>query len=283
MRLGVHVSIAGGLPKAVERAEALRCDTFQIFCRNPRSWAFREPDPGVLESFRTVRAGAGIYPAIVHTTYLINLASPDEDLFKKSVDLFCRELGLAEDLGAEYLVTHMGSSSGLGVEFAKDRILRALGEVKSRGLGEKTTILFENTSGGGHTVGADLRDIGSVIRRAEERGLTAGLCFDTCHGFAAGYPMADPGDAGRLVETIMREAGGNSLKVIHLNDSKGAFLSKVDRHEHIGLGQIPLGFFTALVNHPSLKRVPFILETPRKSAEDDQRNLGVVRKMRRKS
>ena len=282
MRLGVHTSIAGGLSRAVDRAVELGCGAMQIFCRNPRSWAFTEPDPAEVELFRKKREGAGLAPVAVHASYLINLSSPDDELFARSLGLFKRELALADAIGADFMVTHMGSSKGRGVGFALARLHEALGEVAASGLGKGAMILLENTAGGGDTVGARLADIGGVIEEARAMGLALGLCFDTCHGFAAGYPMGSAADAARLAGTMEREAGPGSLRLIHLNDSKGGPCSGVDRHEHIGRGGIGPGFFRALVNLPALRDVPLILETPKKTAGDDAVNLAAVRELRRK-
>ncbi|MFQ5464633.1 MAG: deoxyribonuclease IV [Thermodesulfobacteriota bacterium] len=282
MRLGVHTSIAGGLSRAVDRAVELNCGAMQIFCRNPRSWAFIEPDPAEVELFREKRAGAGLSPVAVHASYLVNLSSPDDDLFARSLGLFKRELAVADSIGADFMVTHMGSSKGRGLDFALARLHEALGEVAASGLGEGAMILLENTAGGGDTVGSSLADIGGVIEDARPMGLTIGLCFDTCHGFAAGYPMGSAADAAPLAGTIEREAGPGSLRLIHLNDSKGGPSSGVDRHEHIGRGGIGPGFFRALVNLPAFRDMPLILETPKKAEEDDARNLAAVREFRRK-
>lgn len=277
MPIGVHTSIAGGLYLSVDRASELGCDAMQIFGRNPRSWAFKPIPPSEAEMFKARRAKAKIWPVIVHTTYLINLCAPDTANFDKSVDLFKKEVGIAEELGADYLVTHLGSPGELGGEFALKRIGSALKDVSAGGLGKKATVLFENTAGGGYSFGSRLADIRSIIDGAAGSGLKTGLCFDTCHAFAAGYPMRTPEEIEGLVRTIDKEVGLPNLKVIHLNDSKGAISSNLDRHEHIGKGKIGLDAFRYLLNHKKIRSIPMILETPKKTPQDDPYNLKTVR------
>lgn len=282
MIIGFHLSIAGGLANAVAKAEELGCGALQIFCRNPRSWSVKELAGDEVSAFRAARRSAGLAPVVVHTTYLINLSSPDDALFERSLDLFIKELQISEAIGADYLVTHMGSSTGSGDGFAYGRICSALTEIASAPLERTTTILFENTAGGGASFGSNITDIGRVMDYGERIGLTTGLCYDTCHGFAAGYKMNTAKDVDTLINILDFEAGLERLKLIHMNDSKGELASRLDRHEHIGEGKIGLDGFEALVNHPSVASLPFILETPKKNATDDERNFRTVRKLRRK-
>lgn len=280
MPLGVHTSIAGGLWKSVERAVSLGCDAMQIFGRNPRAWAWSPvPDPEA-ELFRSKRKEALLWPVAIHTTYLINLCAPDDVNFDKSVFLFKKELGSAERLGADYLVTHLGSPGEMGPDYALRRILAALKDTAAVGLGKKTRVLLENTAGSGYGFGSSLVDVGRIIEGARAFGLKIGLCFDTCHGFAAGYDIRTPGDVESLIKTINKEIGLENLKLIHLNDSKGLLNSHLDRHEHIGKGKIGLEGFSRLLNHPKLAKIPLILETPKKTESDDPMNLSLVKKIK---
>jgi deoxyribonuclease-4 len=273
--LGVHTSIEGGVTKAIDRALLLGCDTLQIFGRNPRSWKESAKCKGEAERFRKKREEAGLWPLIVHTSYIINLSSPDEALFRRSLALFIKELGIAGSLGADYLVTHLGSSKGKGGGFGVKRVIEALKEVaRSK---QVITILLENTAGGGYQTGSSLADIGTIIDKV--KGLKTGLCFDTCHGFAAGYPMRAPAEATALVKTIDKEVGLKRLKLIHMNDSSAPLGSRVDRHQHIGKGMIGSIGLKAFLNNPGVKGIPIILETPEKKERDDERNLKVVREM----
>lgn len=279
MPLGVHNSIAGGIPLSIDRAVALGCDTMQIFGRNPRAWAFK-PVPGAEAGlFKAKREQAGIAPVVIHTTYLINLCAPDTLIYEKSIDLFENELKTAEALGAEYLVTHLGSPGELGAEFALRRIKEAFRDVAASGLGKKTRVLLENTAGGGYGFGSHLPDIGEIMDGAASIGLDTGLCFDTCHAFAAGYPLKTMDDADALIKMIAKEVGLKNLRVVHLNDSKGELGSNLDRHEHIGKGKIGMDGMRAFLTHPGIFQVPKILETPKKTEEDDPMNLSTVRGM----
>ncbi len=279
MPLGVHTSIAGGISNSIDRIEDLGCDAMQIFARNPRSWSSRPIPKSEVDLFRAKRLKAGIWPVAIHTTYLINLCAPDTAVFDRSVALFKAELRTAEDLGADYLVTHLGSPFDMGTDFALKRIGSALKEALDSGLGKKTMILLENTAGSGYGFGSDLKDVGRIMDNAALDGLDIGFCLDTCHAFAAGYPMTGPGEVALLLETVDREAGLKRLKLIHLNDSKGGLNSRLDRHQHIGEGEIGLAGFKALLASPGVRQVPMILETPKKSEKDDPRNIRIVRRI----
>jgi len=292
--LGVHVSIAGGVSRAVERAEALGCSAFQIFCRNPRSWKTVDLDGDEAELFRRRVGAAGMGPVVVHTSYLINLASPEAELLEKSVGLLAWELAASAELGADYLVLHPGSHRDGDRASAPGRIASSLGRamegaeglMKGRGAPEGTafalpTVLFENTAGGGSHYGSRLEEVGELIALADDAGLECGLCFDTCHAFAAGYPEEGGGDG--LAGAIEAGTGLASLRLVHLNDSKTPKGSGVDRHQHIGSGEIGPRLLGDFLRHESLRGVPVILETPKKGGDaDDLMNLDTVRKLWRK-
>ncbi len=280
--LGVHLSIAGGISLAVGRAVELGINAFQCFGGNPRGWAQKPLVYEEAEQFKAARAKADLWPIVIHTSYLINLSSPDAALFKKSVELFALEIERAQTLGVDYLVTHLGSARGRGPDYA---IKRSVSGVKAaikkagKGKGQGVEILFENTAGTGTTTGSDLVQIGAIIESLEGKlnGVKFGLCFDTCHGFAAGYALKTKGEAETLVKIIKKAVGIKRLKVVHLNDSKGAFNSRRDRHEHIGKGEIKS--FDAFLNHKSIKGLPLILETPKERETDDKKNLARVSKI----
>jgi deoxyribonuclease-4 len=279
MPLGVHTSIAGGLFRSAERAAALGCDCMQIFGRNPRSWIYKPLAADEAALFKAKRAEAGLLKVAVHTNYLINLCSPDDGIYHKSIDIFEKELAIAEAIGADYLVTHLGSPQEMGSEFAIKRVGLALREASRSGLGRKTMMLLENTSGAGYGFGADLDHIGEIIANSAKDGIEAGLCLDTCHSFTAGYSFSTPGEVASFLARIDETAGLGNLKVIHLNDSKGAFGSHLDRHEHIGKGKIGMEAFRLFLNHPVIRVVPMILETPKKTDDDDPMNLAAVRRI----
>ena len=277
--MGVHTSVAGGLWKSVDAALHLGCDAMQIFARNPRSWADTPLSPETVSLFRERRDAAGLWPVAVHTTYLINLCAPDDDIYAKSLRLFQSELRSAEALGADYLVTHLGSPKEMGNPFAIERVKASLKAVAESGLGRITEILLENTSGAGSGFGADLDDIAELLDAASLFGLKAGLCADTCHGFAAGYRISDSRGSDGFVSSIESSVGLKRLKLIHLNDSKGKLGSKLDRHEHIGRGEIGAGGIRSFLMDERIAGLPLILETPKKTPEDDPENLRVVRLM----
>ncbi|MBI2400127.1 MAG: deoxyribonuclease IV [Deltaproteobacteria bacterium] len=260
----MHTSIAGGLYKSVERAAALGCGCMQIFGRNPRSWIYNPLPAHEAGLFRAARKEASLWPVAVHTNYLINLCSPDDGIYYKSIDIFQKELGIAEAIG-------------MGSDFAIRRVGQALKEAARGGLGIETMILLENTSGAGYGFGSDLLHIGEIIKGAASDGRKIGLCLDTCHAFTAGYSFSRPVEVAGFLKKIDEAVGLENLKVIHLNDSKGAFHSNLDRHEHIGKGKIGLEAFRLLLNHPDIREIPMILETPKKTDKDDPMNLATVR------
>lgn len=251
----------------------------QIFPGNPRGWAHSKVCGPEAALFRERRRTAGVRCVAVHTAYLINLATPDDAAFRRSIALFNDELEVAEAIGADFLVTHLGSPLARDSAFAERRVCDGLAAAAAAGLGAKTMILLENTSGSGTGFGSDISVIGGIMDRMAGLGLETGLCFDTCHGFAAGYPLCKKADGPALAKRLLSEAGPGRLKLIHLNDSKGALASRLDRHEHIGAGRIDPDALGAFLNHPAIKDLPLIMETPKDSPDDDPRNLAVVRAM----
>ena len=221
-----------------------------------------------------------IHPLVVHTSYLINLASPNNALNKKSVESFQMDLERADRLGATFLVTHLGSFKDKDIPYGINRVSEALGRALKNYPVGNTRILLENTAGSGSTIGSDLRQIKEIIERTKAN-RSLGLCFDTCHGFASGYDLRDGESLNRLIGEIQGLLGLDRLGLLHLNDSIGSLGSRIDRHAHIGKGKIGLKGFDLLINHPSLRGIPMILETPKKCDEDDIKNLSVVRRLRR--
>jgi deoxyribonuclease-4 len=275
IRLGVHTSVSGGVPLAVDRAVALGCNTMQIFSHNPRQWAVADIAADVAADFRTRCKKAGIAPVFVHTSYLINLAAPDPAILNKSVSLLKRELDLADQIGAEYVVVHTGSDSQ-GI--AGTSRLRAVEALQGISGAWKTRLLLENTAGERGDITSKIADLAEIIRLAD-MSLIAGITFDTCHAFAAGYDLRSDKDIASLAMEIERAVGLDRLKLIHLNDAKKGLGSHVDRHWHIGEGEIGAEGLGKFINHKAFKGIPLILETPKKDEEDDPRNLAVVRKL----
>lgn len=277
MRLGFHVSISGGFSLSVQRAFELGCTCMQIFSRNPRGWNVKPLDKNDIEEFKKLREKWDIGPVFVHTNYLINLASPRPDLYERSVEQFVIDLGRTEALGAEYLVTHLGSASGKEAEWMIDRVSSALNMARKLHL-PRATILLENTAGEAGDIGYTLEQMREVIARLDYSS-SVGICYDTCHGFAAGYDIRSRKDVDALAKHIDTTVGLERLKGMHLNDCLRDFGSHVDRHWHIGEGKIGVEAFRILLNHRDFKGVPKIMETPKETEEDDPRNMRVVKSL----
>jgi len=279
MRIGVHVSIAGKLSQAVERAQALGCDTMQIFSRSPRGWEAKPFDPGELARFRELRKKAEIIPLAVHGSYLINLASADPALHHRSVKAFIEELGRCDQLGAEYLVAHVGSCSGSAEEEGMRRVIKALKTILKRAR-FKTMILLENTARERGEIGYSIEQMKQLLDQLD-RHPQIGVCLDTCHLFAAGYDISKADGVNHAAKELEKYVGPERLRFIHANDSKKGLDCRVDRHQHIGRGGIGLEGFRAFVNHPVFRDVPMVLETPKETPEDDPRNLKIMRGLSR--
>ncbi len=281
MRLGFHVSISGGFSKSVERAYDLGCSAMQIFCRNPRGWTVKPLDRDDINEFKKLRKQWDIAPVFVHTNYLINLASSRPDLYEKSIEQFVIDLERTEHLGAEYLVTHLGSANGKEASWMIERVAAAL-NMAMRLHPPQATILLENTAGEAGDVGYTLEQVQDVIAHLNDVS-PVGICYDTCHGFAAGYDIRSDKDVDALAKKIDSTVGLKRLKGMHLNDCLRDLGSHVDRHWHIGEGKIGLEGFRMLLNHAAFRDIPLIMETPKKTEEDDPRNLKTVRSLLNKS
>jgi deoxyribonuclease-4 len=277
MKLGFHVSISGGFALSVQRAFELGCTCMQIFSRNPRGWTIKPMDKDDIAQFKKLREQWDIGPVFVHTNYLINLASSKPDLYEKSIEQLVIDLERTETLGAEYLVTHLGSASGQTPQWMIDRVSNAL-NIAMKLHQPKSTILLENTAGEKGDIGYELEQVQEVISRLKDPS-RIGICYDTCHGFAAGYDVRTKRAVDALARKIDTVVGLKRLKGMHLNDCLRDYGSHVDRHWHIGEGKVGLDGFRALLNHPAFKDVPKIMETPKDSEEDDPRNMRTVKSL----
>ena len=279
VKVGCHVSIAGSMDQAVDRAEKIGCDTFQVFTGNPRGWNVKPLEETAAKSFRVKVAASGISPVIAHMPYLPNLASPKDELYEKSCSVLLRELERCDTLGIPYLVTHPGSHLGSGREGGIKRIAGAIDSALGKDTGS-TCILVENTSGSKNSIGGTLEDISDILNALTDTGKRrTGVCFDTCHAFAAGYNLSKKSELDDLLERFKSLIGLKRLKVIHLNDSKGAVGGHLDRHEHIGLGDIGEEGMRNILTDKRLSQLPFICETPVNTARDDKGNLAKVREL----
>ncbi len=279
MRLGVHVSTAGHIYEAITRAAQLGCNTMQIFSRDPRQWrksCLKQED---IDEFRKRRKKSRIAPVFVHIPYLINLASPYSVLYRGSIRAYIEDIKEAESLGAEYIVTHMGSHKKSGEAKGIKRITAALNRILDKTKELSISILLENTAGSGSWLGYRFEHQKMVMDGIEQT-QRIGVCLDTCHAYAAGYDVSTPAGYQETFKKLDDIVGLGSLKLIHLNDSKDTLSSHRDRHEHIGKGTIGLGGFSLLVNDARLTHAALVLETPKDSPDADKKNLETVRKLK---
>jgi deoxyribonuclease IV len=278
-RLGVHTSIAGGLHLSMERAHALGCTTLQIFSHNPRGWAVKAIPEEEAVRFKTLRAEFDISPVVIHTSYLINLASKDSLLLKKSLDLLVTEMDRADTIGADYVILHTGSASGEDERMARKRAVVALNSIADKKRWN-AGLLIENTAGERGDISSAVPDLSEILAGVGGT-LITGVCIDTCHAFAAGYALNEERGMQRMADEIERFVGAGKVKLIHLNDSKGASGSRIDRHEHIGFGRIGVKGLQRFIHCGPFRDAPLILETPKKQESDDPANLAKVRRMMR--
>jgi deoxyribonuclease IV len=282
MRVGVHTSIAGGVVNAAHHAKKIGCDTFQMFSANPRGWRIRERPQAEYEAFREARSLYKLDPVVVHTNYLVNLASADLRIGGGSIAVFRRELERAVALGADFLVTHPGSAKGTTKSQAIARCVESLRSAADGLRLGALTILIENTAGQGSAIGCAFEEVAEIMAGAGHD-LPVAVCIDTAHCFAAGYAVHTPLGLRETVKQIENTLGMKNVRIIHANDSKTLFESHADRHEHIGKGRIGAEGFRRIVRHPKLKRIPFICETPIDRPGDDKRNIRMLRKLAAKT
>ncbi|MFW6273809.1 MAG: deoxyribonuclease IV [Halanaerobium sp.] len=278
MILGKHVSISGGLDKSLKRASDIGCNSMQIFVKNPRGWKMREVDAAEVERFKENRKKYNINPVVVHAAYLINLASPKKDLWEKSISALKSEYFRSKRLGAEYLVFHPGSHTGSGLEEGVEKIAAGLNNILAEAEDNDTVILLENTAGAGTGIGEEFSELKLIIDKVN-KAEKLGICIDTCHAFAAKYDLSQAEGLENLLNDIDNLIGLEYLKVIHLNDSKYSCCTNKDEHAHIGEGKIGIEAFKRIINHPDLKDLPFILETPWFEGENDEDVL-MLKKLR---
>ena len=272
MLLGAHMSIAGGYHLAAEKGGALGCTAIQVFTKNERQWRAKPISDEEASRFKSAVTQQGIKVAFAHDTYLHNLASPNPELWRKSVDAFTEELGRCERLGLDYLVSHPGSPMTSGADAGIGRMREALGEILDRTKGYRSRILLETTAGQGATLGSRFDEMAKLVQGFDP----IGVCFDTCHVFAAGYDLRTrPGYDGVMAE-FDKHIGLDRLRAFHMNDSKKDLGCRVDRHEHIGRGFIGRDAFQFIMNDPRFAAVPKVLETPKEN-DMDPVNLAVLR------
>ncbi len=274
MKIGAHVSVASGVEKAIERQEDVGGNCGQIFAGSPRTWTVAEYDEDEADGFRQAREEAGQGPYAIHSTYLVNLATPKDDLHEKSINCLQKELDAADALGVEYVVFHPGAHTGSGVENGLERIAEAVDALE---IPDGVTLLFENTAGKGTTLGKEFSQLREMFERPETPEDDLGVCVDTCHAHAAGYDLTDGFDD--MVEELDADLGIENVEVLHLNDSKDPLGSEKDNHEHIGEGEIGDEGFRNVVNADEFDRLPMVLETPTSDGKSYKENIEKIRSL----
>ena len=272
MLLGAHMSIAGGYYLAAEKGGALGCTTIQVFTKNERQWRAKPITDEEAALFKSAVAQHGIKVAFAHDTYLHNLASPNPELWRKSVDAFTEELGRCERLGLDYLVSHPGSPGDSGADAGIGRMREALAEILGRTKGHRSRILLETTAGQGATLGSRFDEMAKLIDGFDP----IGVCFDTCHVFAAGYDLRTRAGYDGVMADFDKHIGLDRLRAFHVNDSKKDLGCRVDRHENIGRGFIGRDAFKFLMNDPRFAATPKVIETPKEN-DMDPVNLSLLR------
>ncbi len=279
MLLGVHVSVKGKIYNVFQQADILGCNTIQIFSRSPQRWRQKVLNPRDIETFNRLKEKFRIKPIFIHIPYLINLASPEQKLYESSIQAYIEDIDEAGLLGAEYIVTHMGSHKKTTEESGLSRLIKAVNIILEKTKHSKVNILLENTAGSGSWLGYKFshhRDVIAAVKYKER----VGLCLDTAHAYLAGYDIASKNGLEDMLDEIDTLINCRLIRLIHFNDSKDKIGSHRDRHEHIGRGYIGLEGLKRILNHPRLKDKAFILETPKDSDDADKINLNLVRSLR---
>jgi deoxyribonuclease-4 len=282
---GAHMSAAGGCHKALLTAQSFECETVQLFTKNNNQWKAKELAESDIQQFKDVLAATSLRFPMAHDSYLINLASPDDQLYQRSIDAFVIEMQRAEQLGLAYLVTHPGAHMGSGEEAGIERVIAGLDEAHRRCPDFRLQVLLETTAGQGSCLGWRFEHLSQILKgvRQSDR---LGVCLDTCHVFAAGYELAPSSRFKATLKEFDRLVGLDRLRACHLNDSVKGLGSRVDRHAHVGEGAIGIEGFRLLVNERSVRDLPMVIETPKEETplgHTDARNLRTLRELIRKS
>ena len=283
MNLGAHMSIAGGMHRAIERGRSIGCNAVQLFVHNTNQWRTRKLGPGEIALFREK---AGMFAPnfiLAHSSYLVNLASPDRKILERSLEGFLDEMNRARALGIPYLVVHPGSHRGAGEAAGVKRIASSLDDILSATRPSGPEILLETTAGQGDSLGTTFDQLARIIGAVRANG-SIGVCFDTCHVFAAGYDLRTKRTYEETIRAFDLALGIERLKAFHVNDSRKELGSRGDRHAQIGEGALGLKAFSFLMNDERFFDRPMVLETPKGTDDsNDIRNLALLRGLRRPS
>jgi deoxyribonuclease IV len=279
-RLGAHMSIAGGLYRAIERGQEVGCSVVQIFLKNQLQWAAKPYTPEEIAAFKAAWKSSGIKTVFAHSSYLINLAAPGPTDWQRAVEAFHDELERAEALALPFVIIHPGSHRGEGFEAGRSRIARALDLVMARTRGYRVMVLLENTAGGGDTIGRSFEELGALLGAVKEPE-RIGVCLDTCHLFAAGYDVRHREGYETAMKSCAKLIGIRRVRAFHLNDARAPLGSGLDRHEKIGRGTMGVAAFRLLMNDRRFVGVPMALETPKDPEPTaDREALALLRRLR---
>ncbi|HEX8172159.1 MAG TPA: deoxyribonuclease IV [Thermoanaerobaculia bacterium] len=274
--IGAHLSTKGGLHTVFERASAVDASAVALFAKNASQWKGKELTDADCATFASLRH---VKPMLTHASYLINLATTNEEFHRKSIMAMADELDRAERLGIHAVVLHPGAHLGAGCDAAIDRIARSLDAVHALIPNHRVVTLLETSAGQGSCVGCTFEELGRMIALVDDK-RRVGICFDTCHVFAAGYDLRTRDGYERTIDEMERHVGLDNVGAFHLNDSKKPLGSRVDRHEHIGKGHLGLEPFRFLLNDPRFTRIPKVLETPKPvETISDRENLATLRSL----
>jgi len=260
MRIGLHVSAAGGADKTIERAKELKCETFQFFSRPPQGGPAPELTDDIVQRFQDGLKDENLADPIIHTPYFINLCSTNPRIKHGSIEIIQGELKRATKLGVPFVVTHLGAGKDLNPTTALKQVAQGVKKILT-GYKGSAILLLENAAGSGTAIGSTFEELATLIRAVTNKS-KMGVCLDTCHMFASGYDIRDKKTVDQTFKQFEKVVGKKYLKYIHANDSKAGLGEKKDRHEHIGDGKIGVQGFKALLSHPFLKNIPIVLETP---------------------
>jgi deoxyribonuclease-4 len=274
MRLGCHLSVAGGLIKAAHQALNLGLDCLQIFATSPRVWKQREITKNEAEAFKNACKEARLDPVVVHAPYLLNLASPDPELWKRSTEALIEQLERTHSIGACAVVVHPGSRGDKSLEWGLERVARSVSKALSKATSD-SQVWLENTAGGGAQIGGTLSQFGRLQQLLDCHAV--GFCLDTAHSWGAGYHLETDAHAKRYIDRVDSILGLNAVKLWHLNDTSRLRGSRHDQHQHLGRGLVGRDCFKSLICDPRLQNTPGILETPKNSRWADRRNLAYLR------
>ena len=279
IKVGFHVSIAGGISNSVDNAKKIGCTAFQIFSRSPKIWAAKPLGLADVQLFKKKLEASGIdkNSVIVHMPYLPNLSGPVSESYEKSVETLAGEIQRCTTLQIPHLVIHLGSHMGKGRTNGINQLVKAIESARARST-EAPIVLLENNAGQKNSIGGNFEELRMILDRLDDV-RKFGICLDTCHLFASGYDLRTSEEVEKALEKFDNTVGLKELRFIHLNDSKGSLGSNLDRHEHIGLGSIGIEGLTAFLNNRGIRDLPVIMETPIDEKRGDEQNLQVVLEM----